>query len=302
MNLEFACQVDGCRHMFATSRSLQSHMSRSLDSRHIEAFNALYSSLDFSPASEPTPIPHPHLPSHPPHPPRDNHGSTPIEDIEDDLQMDLDFDVRDDHSDMDVDDPARAAHDARYDYHDRLDEEDDGVDDDTFSTFSDGQDFTLVSDEEEVDDETVDEETVGGHTMIDDTLALEITEGNSLNRQGLLHPSNIHYLQPPEPMSTPTDSPMSTPPDSPVIRCLDDVLEARVIDWHETAGAVIADGVQPDIRERWERLSDKKTDRSTDTDYAPFSSQLDWEIALWAVRENIGQGSLNRLLAIPGVR
>ncbi|KAE9385560.1 hypothetical protein BT96DRAFT_759161, partial [Gymnopus androsaceus JB14] len=36
--------------------------------------------------------------------------------------------------------------------------------------------------------------------------------------------------------------------------------------------------------------------------YAPFSSQLDWEIALWAVRENIGQGSLNRLLAIPGVK
>jgi len=211
--------------------------------------------------------------------------------------MDLDFDDRDDHGDMDVDDPARAAHDAHYDYHDHLDEEDDGVDDDTFSTFSDGQDFTLVSDDEEVD-----EETVGGHTMIDDTLALEITEGNSLNRQGLLHPSNIHYLQPPEPMSTPTHSPMSAPPDSPVICCLDDVLEARVIDWHETAGAVIADGVQPDIRERWERLSSKKTDRSTDTDYAPFSSQLDWEIAQWAVRENIGQGSLNRLLAIPGVR
>ncbi|KAL0563974.1 hypothetical protein V5O48_018083 [Marasmius crinis-equi] len=35
--------------------------------------------------------------------------------------------------------------------------------------------------------------------------------------------------------------------------------------------------------------------------YAPFASKLDWRIAQWAITENVGQGSLDRLLKIPGV-
>ncbi|KAL1700331.1 hypothetical protein EV121DRAFT_214394, partial [Schizophyllum commune] len=38
------------------------------------------------------------------------------------------------------------------------------------------------------------------------------------------------------------------------------------------------------------------------TRYLPFASELDWRIALWAVKEDVSQGAFNRLLAIPGVR
>ncbi|EPS99694.1 hypothetical protein FOMPIDRAFT_1050476 [Fomitopsis schrenkii] len=35
--------------------------------------------------------------------------------------------------------------------------------------------------------------------------------------------------------------------------------------------------------------------------WRPFASELDWRVAMWAVREDVSQGALNRLLAIPGV-
>lgn len=36
--------------------------------------------------------------------------------------------------------------------------------------------------------------------------------------------------------------------------------------------------------------------------WAPFASELDWRVAQWAVEENVGQGTVDRLLDIPGVR
>ena len=35
--------------------------------------------------------------------------------------------------------------------------------------------------------------------------------------------------------------------------------------------------------------------------FAPFASELDWRVASWAVQEGIGQKTLDRLFAIPGV-
>lgn len=35
--------------------------------------------------------------------------------------------------------------------------------------------------------------------------------------------------------------------------------------------------------------------------WKPFASELDWRVAMWAVREDVGQNALNRLLSIPGV-
>ena len=32
-----------------------------------------------------------------------------------------------------------------------------------------------------------------------------------------------------------------------------------------------------------------------------FASELDWRVVMWAVWEDMGQKSLNRLLSIPGV-
>lgn len=36
--------------------------------------------------------------------------------------------------------------------------------------------------------------------------------------------------------------------------------------------------------------------------WTPFASELDWRVARWAVEENVGQGIVDRLLEIPGVR
>lgn len=35
--------------------------------------------------------------------------------------------------------------------------------------------------------------------------------------------------------------------------------------------------------------------------WRPFASELDWRVVMWAVREDVSQGALNRLLAISGV-
>ena len=36
--------------------------------------------------------------------------------------------------------------------------------------------------------------------------------------------------------------------------------------------------------------------------YAPFASETDWRIAQWAVLDGVGHNSLDRELAMPGVR
>ncbi|KAH9916350.1 uncharacterized protein B0H18DRAFT_884869 [Fomitopsis serialis] len=41
----------------------------------------------------------------------------------------------------------------------------------------------------------------------------------------------------------------------------------------------------PDLDQRWK----------------PFASELDWRVAMWVIREDVGQNSLNRFLKIPGV-
>jgi hypothetical protein len=36
--------------------------------------------------------------------------------------------------------------------------------------------------------------------------------------------------------------------------------------------------------------------------YKPFASELDWRIARWIIKDSVGHKSLDRLLAIPGVK
>jgi hypothetical protein len=37
------------------------------------------------------------------------------------------------------------------------------------------------------------------------------------------------------------------------------------------------------------------------TVYEPFTSQIDWDVAQWAIKGSIGHGSFDRFLSIPGV-
>ncbi len=48
-------------------------------------------------------------------------------------------------------------------------------------------------------------------------------------------------------------------------------------------------------------MKDPDKDPNSDSQYAPFASELDWRIADWMVRESPGHNAFDRLLAIPGV-
>ncbi|KAJ3766943.1 hypothetical protein EV361DRAFT_781758, partial [Lentinula raphanica] len=68
---------------------------------------------------------------------------------------------------------------------------------------------------------------------------------------------------------------------------------------HSTAGEVIR--VDRDVQQRWNGISSRKEETADAECYSPFSSRTEWEIAQWAVKDKISQGSLNRLLQIPQV-
>ncbi|KAH9910235.1 uncharacterized protein B0H18DRAFT_823376, partial [Fomitopsis serialis] len=46
---------------------------------------------------------------------------------------------------------------------------------------------------------------------------------------------------------------------------------------------------------------DEQAAKDPNLKWKPFASELDWRVAMWAVREDVGQNSLNRFLLIPGV-
>lgn len=66
--------------------------------------------------------------------------------------------------------------------------------------------------------------------------------------------------------------------------------------WHQTAGQVY--GQESTIHAHWQSVFNAGPDVEP---YKPFHSQLDWEIAQWAIKEKIPQKSFNRLLSIPQV-
>jgi hypothetical protein len=73
---------------------------------------------------------------------------------------------------------------------------------------------------------------------------------------------------------------------------------------HESAGKVIRVDASLHAMYQDALQSRGKTTEATkegEDFYSPFHSELDWRVARWAIMEGIGQGSLDRLLAIPGV-
>jgi hypothetical protein len=85
------------------------------------------------------------------------------------------------------------------------------------------------------------------------------------------------------------------------MRSLDDDDDSRVVEMHPTAGKILP----PLPSEQQEKDSDgdiHMEDGQASGSFSPFSSELDWKIAEWAVKDNVGHSSLDRLLGIPGVR
>lgn len=92
---------------------------------------------------------------------------------------------------------------------------------------------------------------------------------------------------------------------------MQDEHDQRVEIEHPTAGRVIR--MDQTIHDIWKRhFADMQDGYSDDVpmegigddgpgQFFPFSSELDWRVAHWAIKEGIGHKSLDRLLAIPGV-
>ena len=92
------------------------------------------------------------------------------------------------------------------------------------------------------------------------------------------------------------------------IHVLDEDDDSRFEVVNDSAGKVIK--MDASIHARWQALSGNDTmdvdqhrspSSSGDNMYAPFASELEWRVAKWAVMDGIGNNSLDRLLAIPGV-
>jgi hypothetical protein len=95
-------------------------------------------------------------------------------------------------------------------------------------------------------------------------------------------------------------------------RFLDDDNDSQYIQEHPTAGHKIR--MDKSLHEKWKAAFSTDADGDVDMDFdhntsaasanafTPFASELDWQVAQWAVKDQIGHNSLNRLLSIPGVR
>ncbi|KAF5381819.1 hypothetical protein D9757_008321 [Collybiopsis confluens] len=77
--------------------------------------------------------------------------------------------------------------------------------------------------------------------------------------------------------------------------------EPRTWWWHPTAGKVI--GKDDSVYHKWKNIFLEQSENQTSVkEYFPFASQLDWEVAEWAVKEKISQKSFDRFLQIPQVK
>lgn len=91
-------------------------------------------------------------------------------------------------------------------------------------------------------------------------------------------------------------------------RTLEDDEDERFTIWAKNAGNVIRQDPPPKyIPDRGEQEvncsnSESSMEVNQEADkFAPFVSELDWQIAQWAVKDGPGHNAFNRLLEIPGV-
>ncbi|KAH9913741.1 uncharacterized protein B0H18DRAFT_829474, partial [Fomitopsis serialis] len=120
--------------------------------------------------------------------------------------------------------------------------------------------------------------------------------------------------------SSSTGCPAAQPFPNPPGPALDDDDDTRVEEEDELAGKAIRmeetivetwrayfredkEGVDLDEEDRMDVDGEDEAQKPLDPNqkWRPFASELDWRVAMWVVREDVGQKSLNRFLSIPGV-
>lgn len=90
------------------------------------------------------------------------------------------------------------------------------------------------------------------------------------------------------------------------IRTLDDGDMSLFEEEHKTGGAVVR--MDQSLHDRWRLAHNITVDVPMDGTsnapgniYAPFASEMDWRVAEWVVKDNIGHSSFDHFLQIPGV-
>ncbi|KAH9976966.1 hypothetical protein BJV74DRAFT_781398 [Russula compacta] len=93
-------------------------------------------------------------------------------------------------------------------------------------------------------------------------------------------------------------------------RALDDEDDSRVEDSYVGAGKVIK--MNETLHEKWRKTFGSGKDRDGDVEmgnptppensFHPFTSELDWRIANWVIKDSLGNNAFDRFLAIPGVK
>ncbi|PPQ75356.1 hypothetical protein CVT26_015158 [Gymnopilus dilepis] len=86
-------------------------------------------------------------------------------------------------------------------------------------------------------------------------------------------------------------------------RVFDDRTDQRTVDWVEGAGRVLRKVTPPSYidGDARDEEGDVQMADGGSSPFVPFSSELDWKVAQWAIRDGPGQGAFDRLLEIPGV-
>jgi len=137
---------------------------------------------------------------------------------------------------------------------------------------------------------------------LSDLSDLEVVTFDDLQHEIPLSPIQDEFVLIPD-LGAPGPGPQSSAQAKAALltRALDDDDDLRYIESHPTAGTVLP----PNSSEQENNDPDGDITMQDDQvaqPFSPFSSELDWKIAEWAVKDSIGHSSFDRLLAIPGVR
>ena len=167
----------------------------------------------------------------------------------------------------------------------------------------------------DVVEDSREDEDASGDMDVDVEDFRDILESGDLFRSTL--PSVTNMAQDPDEGGGPSSSGQEGPRSSQALRipALDDDEDTRGEEEDELAGRVIR--MDPTIVETWKSyfgVDGEEEDNQMDVDeengqpmvdpggkWKPFASELDWQVAMWVIREDVGQKSLNRFLCIPGV-
>lgn len=90
------------------------------------------------------------------------------------------------------------------------------------------------------------------------------------------------------------------------VRALDDGDLSLFEVEHRSGGAVVC--MDQSLHDQWHIAHNISVDVPMDglssppgNIYAPFASEMDWRVAEWVVKDNVGHNSFDRFLQIPGV-